>query len=49
MIQPVQQPELGELRLVANAVTFAGLPRRLRRAAPAAGEHDDEILGGPDA
>jgi formyl-CoA transferase len=45
MIQPVQHPELGELRLVANAVTFAGVPRRLRRAAPAAGEHTDEILG----
>jgi crotonobetainyl-CoA:carnitine CoA-transferase CaiB-like acyl-CoA transferase len=46
MVQPVSHPELGELRLVANAATFAGLPRRLRRAAPAAGAHTDEILTG---
>jgi crotonobetainyl-CoA:carnitine CoA-transferase CaiB-like acyl-CoA transferase len=44
MDQPVQHRELGELRLIANAATFAGLPRRLRRAAPAAGEHNEEIL-----
>src|SRR3712207_8087133 len=44
MDQPVQHPELGELRLVANPVTLAGLPRALRAAAPAAGEHTDEIL-----
>jgi crotonobetainyl-CoA:carnitine CoA-transferase CaiB-like acyl-CoA transferase len=44
MDQPVQHPELGELRLLANAATLAGVPRRLRTAAPAAGEHTAEIL-----
>jgi formyl-CoA transferase len=42
--QPVQHPELGELRLIANPATLAGVPRRLRSAAPAAGEHTEEIL-----
>jgi formyl-CoA transferase len=42
--QPVQHPELGELRLIANPATLAGVPRRLRRAAPSAGEHTQEIL-----
>ncbi len=49
MIQPVQHPELGELRLVANAATLQGVPRRLRRPAPAAGQHTDEILAELDA
>src|SRR6185312_11271006 len=44
MVQPVQHPEMGELRLIANAATLAGLPRTLRTAAPAAGEHTEEIL-----
>jgi crotonobetainyl-CoA:carnitine CoA-transferase CaiB-like acyl-CoA transferase len=44
MDQPVRHPELGELRLIANAATLQGVPRRLRTAAPAAGEHTDEIL-----
>ena len=45
MVQPVEHPEMGELRLIANAATLAGLPRALRTAAPAAGEHTEEILG----
>jgi formyl-CoA transferase len=45
MVQPVEHPELGQLRLIGNAATLAGLPRRLRTAAPAAGAHTDEILG----
>jgi crotonobetainyl-CoA:carnitine CoA-transferase CaiB-like acyl-CoA transferase len=44
MGQPVQHPEMGELRLIGNAATLAGLPRVLRTAAPAAGEHTQEIL-----
>jgi crotonobetainyl-CoA:carnitine CoA-transferase CaiB-like acyl-CoA transferase len=44
MVQPVQHPEMGELRLIGNAATLAGLPRVLRTAAPAAGEHTQEIL-----
>jgi crotonobetainyl-CoA:carnitine CoA-transferase CaiB-like acyl-CoA transferase len=44
MVQPVQHPEMGELRLIGNAATLAGLPRALRTAAPAAGEHTSEIL-----
>jgi formyl-CoA transferase len=44
IVQPVQHPELGELRLIANAATFEGHPRRLRSAAPSAGEHTGEIL-----
>jgi crotonobetainyl-CoA:carnitine CoA-transferase CaiB-like acyl-CoA transferase len=44
MVQPVQHPEMGELRLIGNAATLAGLPRMLRTAAPAAGEHTQEIL-----
>ena len=45
MVLPVEHPEMGELRLIANAATLAGLPRTLRTAAPAAGEHTEEILG----
>ncbi len=44
MVQPVEHPEMGELRLIGNAATLAGLPRKLRTAAPAAGEHNEEIL-----
>jgi crotonobetainyl-CoA:carnitine CoA-transferase CaiB-like acyl-CoA transferase len=44
MVQPVEHPEMGELRLIGNAVTLAGRPRSLRTAAPAAGEHTEEIL-----
>ena len=44
MVQPVEHPEMGELRLIANAATLARLPRALRTAAPAAGEHTQEIL-----
>jgi len=44
MVQPVEHPEMGELRLIGNAATLAGLPRKLRTAAPAAGEHNQEIL-----
>jgi crotonobetainyl-CoA:carnitine CoA-transferase CaiB-like acyl-CoA transferase len=44
IVQPVQHPEMGELRLIGNAATLAGLPRALRTAAPAAGEHTSEIL-----
>jgi crotonobetainyl-CoA:carnitine CoA-transferase CaiB-like acyl-CoA transferase len=44
MVQPVEHPEMGELRLIGNAATLAGLPRALRTAAPAAGEHTQEIL-----
>jgi len=42
--QPVEHPELGELRLIANPATLAGIPRALRTAAPAAGEHTLEVL-----
>ncbi len=44
MVQPVEHPELGELRLIGNAATLAGVPRALRTAAPGAGEHTHEIL-----
>ncbi len=44
MAQPVEHPEMGELRLIANAATLAGIPRALRTAAPAAGEHTLEVL-----
>jgi formyl-CoA transferase len=44
MAQPVQHPEMGELRLIANAATLAGIPRALRTAAPSAGEHTHEVL-----
>ena len=45
MVQPVEHPEMGELRLLGNAVDVAGLPRTsCAPRAPAAGEHNDEIL-----
>lgn len=45
MAQPVEHPVLGELRLIANPATLAGIPRALRTAAPGPGQHTSEVLG----
>ena len=41
---PVDHPALGRIDIVRNAVGLGRTPHRLRRAAPDAGEHTDEIL-----
>jgi formyl-CoA transferase len=41
---PVDSPLFGKTRMVASALNFEGLPRRIRYAAPEAGTHTDEIL-----
>jgi crotonobetainyl-CoA:carnitine CoA-transferase CaiB-like acyl-CoA transferase len=41
MVQPVHHPSLGEVKILANAVRIAGVPRRIRRPAPEPGEHSE--------
>jgi len=42
---PVQHPTLGEIRVIGQAATLSRTPARLTSALPAAGAHNDEILG----
>jgi formyl-CoA transferase len=44
ILQEVDHPALGPVRLVANPVALDGVPRSLHRAAPECGEHSREIL-----
>ena len=44
MASPVDHAALGRLDLVRNAITMTGVSSTLRRPAPDAGEHADEIL-----
>ncbi|CAA9233032.1 MAG: L-carnitine dehydratase/bile acid-inducible protein F [uncultured Acidimicrobiales bacterium] len=44
MATPVEHAALGQVDLVRNAITMSGVPSTLRRPAPDAGEHADEIL-----
>jgi formyl-CoA transferase len=41
---PVQHPQLGEIRVVGNAVRLSRTPARLVTALPAAGTHTREVL-----
>ncbi|MWB79373.1 CoA transferase [Pseudooceanicola sp. 216_PA32_1] len=44
MARPVTHPLLGQLNIVAHPLNISGHDRGLRRHAPDAGEHTDEIL-----
>jgi crotonobetainyl-CoA:carnitine CoA-transferase CaiB-like acyl-CoA transferase len=44
IVQEVDHPALGALRLVANAFSLSGLSRGLDRPAPECGQHSEEIL-----
>jgi crotonobetainyl-CoA:carnitine CoA-transferase CaiB-like acyl-CoA transferase len=44
MALPVEHPELGPLKLVAQPYTISGCPRELRTATPRLGEHTEAIL-----
>lgn len=40
----VSSPHVGELEMLAQPITITGVDTEIRRAAPEAGEHSDEIL-----
>ena len=42
---PVSHPELGEIRVIANAARPTRTPPQVAAPLPAAGAHNDEILG----
>ena len=44
MAQPVQHPNLGEIKIVASPLQFVGANRAIRTPAPDPGQHTDEIL-----
>jgi succinate---hydroxymethylglutarate CoA-transferase len=44
MIETVQHPAIGELKLVGMPYKFSGTPASVRRPPPTLGEHTDEIL-----
>jgi succinate---hydroxymethylglutarate CoA-transferase len=44
MIETVQHPTIGELKLVGMPYKFSGTPASVRRPPPLLGEHTDEIL-----
>ncbi len=44
MIETVQHPAVGELKLVGMPYKFSGTPASVRRPPPLLGEHTDEIL-----
>jgi formyl-CoA transferase len=44
MAQPVKHPELGEIKIVASPLQFAGASRAIRMPTPDPGQHTDEIL-----
>jgi formyl-CoA transferase len=44
MIETVQHPAIGELKLVGMPYKFSDTPAAVRRAPPTLGEHTEEIL-----
>lgn len=44
MASPVEHPALGRIEILRNATRIEGVPDAIRRPAPEAGEHADEIL-----
>ncbi len=44
MIETVEHPTIGDLKLVGMPYKFSGTPASVRRPPPALGEHTDEIL-----
>lgn len=41
---PLRHPAVGEIEILRNATRIEGVPGHIRRPAPEAGEHSDEIL-----
>jgi len=46
MAQPVKHPVLGEIRIVASPLQFAGSSRAIRMPSPDPGQHTDEVMKG---
>jgi crotonobetainyl-CoA:carnitine CoA-transferase CaiB-like acyl-CoA transferase len=46
MIETVNHPAVGELKLVGMPYKFSGTPAAVRRPPPLLGEHTEEILAG---
>jgi crotonobetainyl-CoA:carnitine CoA-transferase CaiB-like acyl-CoA transferase len=46
MAQPVKHPVLGEIRIVASPLQFAGSSRAIRMPSPDPGQHTEEVLKG---
>jgi succinate---hydroxymethylglutarate CoA-transferase len=46
MVETVQHPTIGDLKLVGMPYKFSGTPASVRRPPPTLGEHTDEILTG---
>jgi crotonobetainyl-CoA:carnitine CoA-transferase CaiB-like acyl-CoA transferase len=44
LVRSVPHPKLGEVKLVGGGVSLSDTPTAIRSAAPALGEHNDEIL-----
>ncbi|MBI4191385.1 MAG: CoA transferase [Betaproteobacteria bacterium] len=44
MVETVEHPALGALRLIGTPFKFSGTPTSVRRAPPTLGQHTDEIL-----
>ena len=44
MIEKVEHPTLGEVKLIGTPFKFSGTPTSVRRAPPTLGQHADEIL-----
>ncbi|HEV2007341.1 MAG TPA: CoA transferase, partial [Burkholderiales bacterium] len=44
MIETVEHPELGPLKLIGTPFKFSATPTSVRRAPPTLGQHTDEIL-----
>ncbi|MBI3002646.1 MAG: CoA transferase, partial [candidate division NC10 bacterium] len=45
MVQEVEHPTLGPIRLLGIPFTIAGSPPEIRRPPPRLGEHTEEVLG----
>jgi formyl-CoA transferase len=45
MLQPTEQADGTSVPITGPAAKFSRTPTRVRRGAPATGQHDDEILG----
>ncbi|MBI2462136.1 MAG: CoA transferase [Candidatus Rokubacteria bacterium] len=45
MVEEVEHPSAGRIRLVGIPVKFSGTPATIRSAPPLLGEHTDEVLG----
>ncbi|MEQ6333766.1 CoA transferase [Sphingobium sp. MK2] len=44
IVQPIEHPELGEVKVLGQPITLSRTPAQFRRAPPALGEHTSQIL-----